>query len=73
MRFKEARKKAGIKLNDAAAALGVSKQAVNAWERGEYEPGNAALTTMAKLYGCSVDELLSADGASDGERGEDGA
>lgn len=61
MGFRRARKKAGIKLKDAAEFFGVSKQALNAWERGAYDPKNTVLVKMAALYGCTVDELLAPD------------
>lgn len=58
-RFREMRKRANIGLSGAAAALGVSKQAVNAWERGENLPRADMLMKAAALYGCTVDDLLS--------------
>lgn len=58
MGLRNARKKARVKLKDAAGTLGVSKQAVNAWERGKYDPNIATLVKMAEMYGCTVDELL---------------
>lgn len=42
-----------------AEALGVSRQAVSKWENGASEPSTANLMALARLYGLSVDELLS--------------
>lgn len=41
-----------------AEALGISRQAVSKWENGTSEPSTANLMALAKLYGVSVDELL---------------
>lgn len=60
MGFKRARVNAGITVVEAAKALGVSKQAVFCWERGDYPPNSRRLPDVAKLYNCSVDDLLSA-------------
>lgn len=58
MAFRTERKRAGRGLNETAEYLGVTKQAVNGWERGAFEPGIGALKKMAEFYGCTVDELL---------------
>ena len=57
-RFREMRKRANIGLSGAASALGVSKQAVNAWERGKNLPRADMLMKTAALYGCTADDLL---------------
>ena len=41
-----------------AEALGVSRQAVSKWERGDSDPSTANLIAIAKLYGVSPEELL---------------
>lgn len=61
MGFKQARVSAGMTVADAAKALEVSEQAIFCWERGDYLPNSRRLTDVAKLYKCSIDELLSAD------------
>lgn len=58
MRLKEARKQAGLTARDVALAMGVSVQNVFNWENGSYLPPSKRLTAIAKLYGCTVDELL---------------
>lgn len=58
MGLKEARKRAGITAVEAGRAVGVSAQNVYNWEAGSYLPEAARLKQLAKLYGCSVDDLL---------------
>lgn len=42
-----------------AEHLGVSRQAVSKWESGASDPSTSNLLALAKLFGVSVDELLS--------------
>ena len=58
MSFKYQRKKAGLTQMEAAKSLGVSDAAVAQWETGETMPNAKRLPEIAKLYGCTVDELL---------------
>ena len=58
MRLKEARRKAGLTAKDVALALGVTFQNVYNWENGSYLPPTKRLPELAKLYGCTVDDLL---------------
>lgn len=58
MRLKEARRKAGLTAKDVALALGVTFQNVYNWESGSYLPPTKRLPELAKLYGCTVDDLL---------------
>ena len=58
MRLKEMRKRAGRTAKDVALAMGVSFQNVYNWENGSYLPPTKRLPEIAKLYGCTVDELL---------------
>ena len=58
MAFKEMRKKAGLTAREAGLALGVSFQNVYNWEAGSYLPEAAKLPEIARLYRCTVDELL---------------
>jgi len=59
MGFREAREKAGLSMVDAAYALRVSVTAIYSWEAGTYAPGSKRLPEIARLYHCTVDELLS--------------
>lgn len=58
MSFKMQRKKAGLTQEEAAKALGISGAAVAQWETGETMPSTKRLPEIAKVYGCTVDELL---------------
>lgn len=58
MAFAQARQKAGLSQSQVAKELGVDQSAVCRWETGENMPRAATLVLMAKLYNCTVDELL---------------
>lgn len=51
------RKAAGLTQEDLAAALGCTRQAVVAWERGDVLPTADRLPQLAKALGCSIDDL----------------
>ena len=55
------RKKHGYSQEELADKLGLSRQAVSKWERAEASPDTDNLICLAKLYGVSLDELLSTD------------
>lgn len=63
MSFLSARRKAGLSQMAVAKEMGISDAAVSMWETGKTRPRAAILSKLAKLYGCSVDELLSDDEA----------
>ena len=52
------RRAAGYSQEALAAKLGVSRQAVSRWERGEASPDTDNLIALAALYGVTLDELL---------------
>lgn len=58
MSFVQARQKAGLSQSQVAKELGVDQSAVCRWETGENMPRAAMLVLMAKLYGCTVDDIL---------------
>ena len=58
MSFRGAREKAGMSANKAAQAIGVSRAAISVWESGKGMPLSENLLKLAKLYDCSVDDLL---------------
>lgn len=58
MGFRKAREEAGKTIVETAKAIGVSRQAVHGWERGEYKPSADTLMKLAAFYACTVDELL---------------
>lgn len=71
------RKAAGYSQEALAAELGVSRQAVSKWERGEASPDTDNLIALAGLYGVTLDELLfgkaSPDPKDAGEKNENSA
>ena len=60
-RLVKLRKKYGYSQEELADKLGLSRQAVSKWERAEASPDTDNLICLAKLYGVSLDELLSTD------------
>lgn len=60
MGFKSARLAAGLSVREVMERLGVSDVAVYMWETGAQMPRASRLPDIAKLYGCTVDDLLAA-------------
>lgn len=58
MGFKTMRIKAGKTVLDVQKALDVSDATVYYWENGTTKPTVNNLLKLAKLYDCSVDDLL---------------
>lgn len=52
------RARCGMTQEFVAGQLGVSRQAVSKWERGESEPSTSNLLALAKLFGVSPAQLL---------------
>ena len=61
MSFRSARIKAGKKVTEVMAHMGVSDAAVYQWETGFCYPSVDKLPKLAAFYGCTVDELLRGD------------
>lgn len=53
------RKRAGLSQGDVAERLNVSRQAVSRWETGLTVPSTDNLSRLGRLYGVTLDELLS--------------
>lgn len=60
-RLYEYRRKHSLSQEQLAEQIGVSRQAVSKWERAESSPDTDNLIELAKLYGCTLDELLYTD------------
>ena len=52
------RKKNGYSQEALAEKLGISRQAVSKWERGESTPDTDTLIELSRLYSVSLDELV---------------
>ncbi len=65
MSIKERRVEKGLKQGDVAVALGVTQGAVSQWESGVSNPSIDLLVKLARLFGCTVDDLLQEDSDCD--------
>ena len=63
MAFRVKRTMAGFSQVEVAKILGVSNTTVSMWEAGKSAPRADMLPLIAKLYNCTVDELLEQDTA----------
>lgn len=59
MTLKERRLSVGLRQVDVAKKLRVDQAAVSKWESGQNTPLRKHKEKLAKLYGCTVDELIS--------------
>ena len=57
----ELRRKAGLSQEDFAERLGVSRQAVSKWERGEAYPDTENLIVISEMFSVTIDDLLRAE------------
>lgn len=63
MSIRSCRKRAGLTQQEMAKALSVSGAAVGQWETGETMPKAKLLPAIAKLLGCTIDELFAQEEA----------
>ncbi len=61
-RLQQLRKENGYSQEVLAEKLGLSRQSVSKWERGESSPEIDNLIALSKIYGLTVDELLDVSG-----------
>lgn len=57
-RLKETRQNAGLKQEDLAKQLGVSRQTISNWENGRSLPDVGSAVKLSNVYNVSLDELL---------------
>ena len=67
------RKRAGLSQGDVAERLNVSRQAVSRWETGLAVPSTDNLSRLGRLYGVTLDELLSYSAALPPEKPQEEA
>ena len=60
-KLKEARVNAGLKQEDLAKQLGVSRQTISSWENDRSYPDLGSAVKLSDLYGRSMDEMLRDD------------
>lgn len=58
LKIRELRARAGLKQEEVARACGVSQGSVARWEKDDVTPTLNRLYQLAKLFGCSVFELM---------------
>lgn len=58
MLIKEKRLSLGLTQEEVARKMDVQRTTVTMWENGEAYPRADKLVKLAKLFGCTVDELL---------------
>lgn len=58
MALRELRQKAGLTQEQVAKLVDVDQSAVSNWEKGKYTPARKYRKKLAKLYGCTVEELM---------------
>lgn len=63
--IKRLRNQHGKSQADLAEMLEVSQQTVSAWEQGQKIPRPKKLLALARLFGCTVDDLLRDGGEED--------
>ncbi|MBQ7344341.1 MAG: helix-turn-helix transcriptional regulator [Clostridia bacterium] len=66
----EIRRGAGLSQEEFAEKLGVSRQAVSKWERGEAYPDTENLIVISEMFGVTIDELLKSENIGSDTKGE---
>lgn len=69
--LQELRKKAGLKQQEVADALNISQSTVAMWENGTNHPRSIVLPALARLYNCTIDDLIDAMTMDRGETQDD--
>lgn len=69
-RLASLRRSQGLSQEELAERLGLSRQAISAWERSQSAPDTANLVALARFYGLPLDQLLDEDHASGARGGE---
>lgn len=66
----ELRKGSNLSQEDFAEKLGVSRQAVSKWERGEAYPDTENLIAISEMFSVTIDEMLRSDFSGTAHVGE---
>ncbi|MFB6092946.1 MAG: helix-turn-helix transcriptional regulator [Haloquadratum sp.] len=57
----ERRERAGISQADLAEAVGVTRQTINAVERGRYDPSLELAFALAAYFECRIEDIFDPD------------
>ena len=57
-RIEEIRKERGVKQEDFAKAMGVSRQTISSLENGRYNPSILLAHKIAKYFGMTIEEVF---------------
>lgn len=61
MNIRQLRAKRGLTQERLAVAMGIDRSTVTKWESGAAMPRADKLTELAKVLGCTIDELMKGD------------
>lgn len=59
--LKKLRTEQGLTLEAVGVAMGVTRQCVQMWEAGRRWPSSADLPKLARVLGCSIDDLFAGE------------
>lgn len=65
--LKKLRTEQGLTLEAVGLAMGVTRQCVQMWEAGRRWPSSADLPKLAKVLGCTIDDLFREETAAQDE------
>ncbi|MDY6780597.1 MAG: helix-turn-helix transcriptional regulator [Halobacteria archaeon] len=60
-RVREYRKEADLSQSELAESVGVTRQTINAIERGRYDPSLELAFKLADYFGCTVEDLFDSE------------
>ena len=63
--LKKLRTEQGLTLEAVGVAMGVTRQCVQMWEAGRRWPSSADLPKLARVLGCSIDDLFAGEACQD--------
>lgn len=66
-RIRSERKKKGFSQEDLAKQIGITRQAIQKWEKDENEPCLNDLVTLSKIFGVSLHYLVDGENEKEGE------